>query len=62
MHIMTCVYIGTGLHQSVGKERLKSLISKAYMVCSNETPLEKELTHLKHGFQKINRCRLVGYL
>ena len=33
---------------------LKLLISRAYMVCSNETLLEKELNHLKHVFQKIN--------
>ena len=33
---------------------LKSLISRAYMVCSNETLLEKELKHLKHVFHKIN--------
>ena len=32
----------------------KSLISRAYMVCSNETLLEKELKHLKHVFHKIN--------
>ena len=30
------------------------LISRAYMVCSSETLLEKELNHLKHVFQKIN--------
>ena len=33
---------------------LKSLISRAYMVCSNVTLLEKELKHLKHVFHKIN--------
>ena len=33
---------------------LKLLISRAYMVCSNETLLEKELKHLKHVFHKIN--------
>ena len=33
---------------------LKSLISRAYMVCSNKTLLEKELKHLKHVFHKIN--------
>ena len=32
----------------------KSLISRAYMVCWNETLLEKELKHLKHAFHKIN--------
>ena len=31
---------------------LKSLISRAYIVCSNETLLEKELKHLKHIFHK----------
>ena len=36
---------------------LKSLISRAYFVCSSETLLEKELKHLKHVFHKIN-----GYL
>ena len=30
------------------------LISRAYMVCSNKTLLEKELKHLKHVFHKIN--------
>ena len=30
------------------------LISRAYMVCSNETLLEKELNHLKCVFLKIN--------
>ena len=33
---------------------LKWLISRAYMVCSNEKLLEKELKHLKHVFHKIN--------
>ena len=33
---------------------LKSLISRGYMVCSNEIPLEKELQHLEHVFHKIN--------
>ena len=33
---------------------LKSLISRGYMVCSNEIPLEKELKHLEHVFHKIN--------
>ena len=32
---------------------LKSLISTAYI--QNETILEKELKHLKHGFHKIKR-------
>ena len=36
------------------RRTLKLLISRAYMVCSNETPLEKELKHLKHVFHKIN--------
>ena len=36
---------------------LKSLISRAYFVCSSETLLEKEPKHLKHVFHKIN-----GYL
>ena len=35
---------------------LKSLISRVYMVCSNETLLEKEHKHLKHVFHKINGC------
>ena len=33
---------------------LKSLISRVYKVCSNETRLEKELKHLKRVFHKIN--------
>ena len=33
---------------------LKSLISRAYMVCSNKILLEKELKHLKLVFHKIN--------
>ena len=33
---------------------LKSLISRAYMVCSNEKLLEKGPKHLKHIFHKIN--------
>ena len=33
---------------------MKSLISRAYIVCSNETLLEKELKRLKHVFHKIN--------
>ena len=54
IHIMACIYTGTRLHQSIGKETLKSLISRAYMVCWNETLLEKKLKRLKHVFQKIN--------
>ena len=53
LHIMTCICTGTHLHQSVGGT-LKLLISRAYMVCSNKTLLEKELKHLKHVFHKIN--------
>ena len=34
---------------------LKSLISTACMVCSNEALLKKELKHLKPVFHKINR-------
>ena len=33
---------------------LTSLISRVYMVCSNETLLEKELKSLKHVFHKRN--------
>ena len=33
---------------------LKSLISRAYIVCSSETLLEKEFKHLKHVFHKMN--------
>ena len=33
---------------------LKSLISRAYMFCSNEALLKKELKHLKHVFHEIN--------
>ena len=31
---------------------LKSLISRAYMLCSNQSLLEKELEHLKNAFHK----------
>ena len=33
---------------------LKSLISRAYMICSNQSLLEKELKHLKNSFHKKN--------
>ena len=33
---------------------LKSWISRTFMICSNETLLEKELKHLKHVFHKTN--------
>ena len=33
---------------------LSWLINRAYIVCSNEALLEKELNHLKHVFHKIN--------
>ena len=33
---------------------LKSLISRAYMICSNQSFLEKELKHLKNSFHKKN--------
>ena len=39
---------------SYKRETLKSLISRGYMVCSNETLLEKEFKHLEHVFHKIN--------
>ena len=37
---------------------LKSLISRAYMICSNQGVLEKELKHLKSTFHKKNRYPL----
>ena len=37
---------------------LKSLISRAYMVCSNETLLAKELKHLEYVFHTISQCIL----
>ena len=33
---------------------LKSSISRAYMICSNQSLLEKELKHLKNAFNKKN--------
>ena len=33
---------------------LKSLISRAYMICSNQSLVEKELKHLKNAFHKKN--------
>ena len=37
---------------------LKSLISRAYMICCNQSLLEKELKHLKHDFDKKIGYRL----
>ena len=37
---------------------LKSLISRAYMICPNQSLLEKELEHLKNVFHKKNGCPL----
>ena len=33
---------------------LKSLVSRAYMICSNQSLLENELKHLKNAFNKKN--------
>ena len=50
------LYLHWNLFTPVSWKRgtLKSLISRGYMVCSNETLLEKEFKHLKHVFHKIN--------
>ena len=36
------------------REILKLLISRAYMICSDQSLLEKELEHLKNTFHKKN--------
>ena len=50
------LYLHWNLYTPVSWKRgtLKSLSSRAYMVCPNETLLEKELKHLKHVFHKTN--------
>ena len=50
------LYLHWGSFSPISWKRgtLKSLISRAYMICSNQSLLEKELKHLKDTFHKKN--------
>ena len=53
-HNDLCLHWNSFTPISWKRETLKSLISRAYIVCSNETLSVEELKHLKYVFYKIN--------